>query len=91
MPTNAVLIRIDRENVVQALQEALEKVAGAEGEVALDFSSVQRVDSKALGALEQLACAAESKGVKPELQGVNVEVYKVLKLLKLAPRFSFGN
>lgn len=90
MPMNAVWFHIDGERVVPALQEALEKLASADGELALDFASVRRVDSAALGALEKLACAAESKAVKVVLRGVNVDVYKVLKLLNLTPRFSFG-
>ena len=32
---------------------------------------------------------ADEKGVKVVLRGVNVDVYKVLKLVKLASRFSF--
>jgi anti-anti-sigma regulatory factor len=43
----------------------------------------------ALRALEQLAIAAEDRAAKIWLCGVNVEVYKVLKLVKLGPRFSF--
>lgn len=91
MPTNAVQVQIDGERVAHALEEALAKLADAEGEVALDFSSVRRLDAAALGALEMLACAAESKAVKVVLLKVDVDVYKVLKLLKLAPRFSFAN
>jgi len=41
--------------------------------------------------MEELACIADDKGVKVELRGVNVAVYRVLKLVKLASRFSFVN
>ena len=34
---------------------------------------------------------ADAKTVKVVLRGVNVDVYKVLKLVKLTPRFSFVN
>lgn len=80
---------IDGERVASALQEAGAKLDSAEGEVVLDFSSVQRIDPAALKALEELARLADEKAVKLVLRGVNVEIYKVLTLVKLAPRFSF--
>jgi hypothetical protein len=36
-----------------------------------------------------LARVADEKAVKVALRGVNVDVYKVLKLVKLTRRFSF--
>ena len=91
MATIAVWLKIDEERVVQALHEAAEKLDSVEGEVALDFSSVSRIDSSALRALEEFARLADDKGVKVVLRGVNVSVYKVLKLVKLTSRFSFVN
>ena len=85
----AVWLKIDEERVVQALQEAGQKLDSVEGEVALDFSSVQRIDAIALSAMAEFADIADSKGVKVVLRGVNVGVYKVLKLVNLGPRFSF--
>ena len=85
----AVWLKIDEERVAQALQEAQERLDSVEGEVALDFSSVRRIDSSALRAMEELADIADEKDVKVALRGVNVGVYKVLKLVKLASRFSF--
>jgi len=38
-----------------------------------------------------LAARAQEKSVRLVLRGVKVNVYKVLKLVKLAPRFSFLN
>jgi anti-anti-sigma regulatory factor len=67
----------------ETLQEALEKLDSAKGELVLDFSSVRRIDSSELRALENLANVAEEKSVKVALSGVNVDVYKVLKLVKL--------
>jgi anti-anti-sigma regulatory factor len=55
----------------------------------LDFSTVRRVDPAALSAMEELAAVAEGKDVKLALRGVNIDIYKVLKLAKLVPRFSF--
>jgi anti-anti-sigma regulatory factor len=87
----AVFLKIDEERVVQALQEAGDKLDSAEGEMVLDFSSVRRIDPSALRGMEEFAGIANGKGVKVALRGVNVDVYKVLKLVKLASRFSFVN
>jgi len=85
----ALLLKIDPERVADCLQELCAKLDSAKGETVLDFSSVQRIDAKAIRALEELARLADAKAVKIGLRGVNVEIYKVLKLVKLAPRFSF--
>ncbi len=82
---------MDGERLVQALEEGRERLDGAEGEVVLDFAAVRRVDAAALRAMEQLAAGAEDKQVKIKLRGVSAEVYGVLKLAKLAPRFFFLN
>ncbi len=87
----AVFLNIDDQRVVPALQEAGEKLDGTQGETVLDFSSVRRIDSSALRALEEFARLADGKTVKVVLRGVNVDVYKVLKLMKLTRRFSFVN
>jgi anti-anti-sigma regulatory factor len=89
MPINAVWLRIDGERVADAVQQSIEKVDSAEGEVVLDFSSVRRIDATALKAMEKLAGIADDGAVKVVLCGVTVDIYKVLKLMKLAPRFSF--
>ena len=80
---------IDEKHLVIALQEAEEKL-GTDHEAILDFSAVRRVDSITLQAIEEFARIAEEKTVKVVLVGVNVAVYKVLKLVKLTRRFSFG-
>jgi anti-anti-sigma regulatory factor len=82
-------LKIDEERVVQGVQEAGEKLNSVEGEVALDFSTVLRLDASALEAMEALVGIADNKGVKVMLRGVHVGVYRVLKLVKLAARFSF--
>ena len=89
MATIAAWLSLDEKRVVPALQEAAEKLDGAEGEVVLDFISVRRIDSRGLRAMEEFASIADKKAVKVVLRGVNVDVYKVLKLLKLTQRFSF--
>ena len=89
MTTMTIWPKIEEGRIAQAVQEAGEKLNGTEGEVMLDFSSVRRIDTGAVRALEELAGVAASKGVKVVLRGVNVEVYKVLTLLRLKSRFSF--
>lgn len=81
--------KIDAERVVPSLDEAREKLESADGEMILDFSSVCRIDTRALRAIAELAAGAEDKGVKLVLRGANIDVYRVLKLMKLAQRFSF--
>jgi anti-anti-sigma regulatory factor len=82
-------LKIDEERVVQALHEAGERLQRIDDELALDFSSVRRVDTTVIRALEEFAGRADERGVKVVLRDVNVDVYKVLKLVKLARRFSF--
>jgi len=84
-------IEIDGEHLVQALQEAGEKVASGDGDVVLDFTAVHRIDPAALRAMEKLAGLADDKAIKVALRGVHVDIYKVLKLVRLTPRFSFLN
>lgn len=87
----AAWLKIDEERVVQALQEASKTLDSAEDEVVLDFSSLRRIDPSVLRAMEEFAGKADNKGVKVVLRGVNVDVYKVLTLVKLTSRFSFVN
>jgi anti-anti-sigma regulatory factor len=87
----ALWLEIDEKDVLRALQEAGEKLESVQGELVLDFSSVLRLDSRSLRAMEEFTSMAAEKGVKVVLRGVNVGVYKVLKLVRLASRFSFVN
>jgi hypothetical protein len=77
--TIAVLRKVDNQNVASALEEVQKSLNRAQGEVVLDFSSVARLDGIALSSLKVI------------LRGVNVNVYKVLVLMKLTSRFSFVN
>jgi anti-anti-sigma regulatory factor len=90
MATITGCVKIDRERMVDDLQEIGDCLDRADSEVVLDFSSVRRIDPSALRALESLAGIAGENGVTLELRDVSVDVYKVLKLAKLAPRFRFG-
>ncbi len=83
-----VLLNIGEKRVVPALQEAVAKLDATQSEAVLDFSSVHRIDSGALRAMEEFIGVADEKGVKVVLSGVGVGVYKVLKLAKLTSRFT---
>jgi anti-anti-sigma regulatory factor len=86
--TTATLLEIDPHRVAGCLRELHAQLDTANGEMVLDFSSVRRIDAQAVRALEELASLAEAKAVKIALRDVNVDIYKVLKLVKLALRFS---
>jgi hypothetical protein len=90
MATIADCVNIDGERLVETVQEIGSWVDSANSEVVLDFSCVRRIYPNGLRALEELAGIADEKEVTLELRGVSVDVYKVLKLAKLAPRFQFG-
>ena len=91
MSNVAVMQKLDAGNLVNALHETLAKLDSGTGELVLDLAAVGRVNTAAIRALEALAARAEEKAVKPVLRGVNVEVYKVLKLAGLANHFTFAN
>jgi len=81
----------DAHAAARMVREAGEKLGQADGELVIDFSAVRRIDARQIGALENVANKAGGSGVKIALRGVNVDVYKALKLVKLASRFSFAN
>ena len=87
MTTNRVWLNVDPECLVLQ-KDAVEKLQSAEGELVLDFSSVVRIDSRAALAMEELADLASQRSQKIELHAVNTTMYRTLKLLKLAPRFT---
>ena len=84
-------IKIDEKISPTVLREAEEKLLAGDSEVTLDFSSVSRVDAPTLHELAELARIADAKAGRVNLRGVNVEVYKVLKLVKLTQKFSLAN
>jgi anti-anti-sigma regulatory factor len=90
MAVSSVWLNIDGDRVAEALHGVGDKLEAVDGELTLDFSSVRRVDPGAIRAMEELASTAEEKAVKLVLRGVNVEVYKVLKLVRLDRRYAFA-
>jgi anti-anti-sigma regulatory factor len=80
----------ERDGRTDALvRSALERLDTARDEVILDFSGVRRVDPVALRSLAELAAKAEARSVRILLEGVNIEIYKVLRLVGLGTQFSF--
>lgn len=89
MPANSAWLIADSGGATRTLEEVFDNLDKADGDVVLDFSAVHRLDTKALDIMHRLAGKAGEKAIKVELRGVNVEIYKVFKLVKLAPRFTF--
>ncbi|HZD32361.1 MAG TPA: STAS domain-containing protein [Candidatus Angelobacter sp.] len=80
---------VDGDHIAESLQRAQAKSASGEGNLVLDFTGVRRIDPSGVSALEEIVNAGEP--AKVVLVGVNVTVYKVLKLAKLGGRLSFIN
>ena len=86
-----VLLKLVEGTAAGALQDALAGFDGAQGEAIVDFSAIPRVDAGAVEALDAFIREAEGKAIKVTLSGVNAEIYRVLKLVKLAPKVSFAD
>jgi len=85
----SMLLKIAEPQAAAQLRAAQQKLSEA-GELAIDFSEVRRLDSNGMQALLELASHADERTVKVVLHGVNVDVYKVLKLVKLDSQFCFA-
>lgn len=82
---------IEQQNVVEDLEQAGKKLDPEQDPQILDFAAVRRIDSGGLRAIQDFAQRADEKKVKVVLRGVDVNVYKTLKLAHLTCRFSFVN
>jgi anti-anti-sigma regulatory factor len=81
-------LKVDEARMVVTLQEIGSKLESTVGDVIVDFSDIRRVDPAALEALTEFVDTADEKAVNVVLRGVSVDVYRVLKLARLAKRFS---
>ena len=90
MSTIAEFLKVDGDRVAECIHEVHMQLDTARDQTRLDFSSVARITPQDLRAMEELVERAENQSVKVVLCGVNVDIYKVLKLVKLAARFSFA-
>jgi anti-anti-sigma regulatory factor len=89
--TIAVLQKADNESVASILRDSEKSLNRAQDEVLIDFSSIARLDASSLRSLVEFASKAKQASIKVKLRGVNVDVYKVLLLMKLTSQFSFVN
>ena len=90
MTPPVVCIKVEPANASQPWQnEAVEQVNRSEEQVVLDFSAVERIDVSMAAALGRLADHAGQRSATVALRGINVGVYKVLRLLRLASKFSY--
>ena len=86
-----VVWNIDEQSVIGTLEKAALSLEHERDHPVLDFSSMRRIDSRCLRALQEFAHRAEDKKIKATLRGVNVNIYKALKLAGLTRCFSFVN
>ena len=91
MTTNGTWLKVDGKRPVTDLHDAINSLDRTESELVIDCSEVRRLDPRAVEALEELAKKADDRHVRVVLHGAGVEVYKVLRLVKLTARFSFTN
>jgi len=87
MHMKIVSLKVDEGRLVASLRQLAAELKGTD-DVILDFSPVRRVDPAALEALADFVDTAEEKTVNVVLSGVNIDVYRVLKLARLTTRFS---
>lgn len=84
-------LNINEQNVREALEKAAEGLEGEQNHPVLDFSAVRKIDAPGLRALQKFVQKAEEKKIKVVLRGVDVNVYKTLKLARLTRNFAFVN
>jgi hypothetical protein len=58
----SAVLRIDDQQITQCLEEACDKMDTADGELVLEFSSVDCLEPSAVRALKALANKAEDRG-----------------------------
>ncbi len=84
-------VKIDAVRMAESLNSAGERLSSADGELVLDFSSIQRIDGGAISSLHKLSQSAEQKNVRLVLRGTNIDIYRVLKLARMDTHFTFTN
>ena len=89
MSTISTLHQAETADLVESLRQAKSRLSSADGDLVLDLSSVRRIGPGVLKHLQELASISESTKTRVTLRGVSVDVYKVLKLMRLSSHFSF--
>lgn len=91
MMTNTLLFRVDPADLPAALDEARAAFERSQdSEVMLDLAALARIDTAGVAALVELARAAADRNVRLRARGVNVAVYKVLRLAGAADGIAFA-
>ncbi len=80
---------IDEGHLAEQVLDIRAKLAAEGPEILLDFFLAQTLDPAGMRALQELAGAADIENVKIVLRGVNIEMYKALKLAGLSDSFAF--
>ena len=91
MASSPTTVTSDKQLLTAALDHAVKQLDDAAKEIVLDFSSIRHIHSSDLRRLEEFAHAAEVKKIRVLLRGVNVDVYKALKLARITREFEFVN
>jgi anti-anti-sigma regulatory factor len=87
----AVFLKIDEQSLVASLEKLAEQMDVDKLELALDFSAVHRVDSRGSRAIAEFARKTEENNIKVVLRGINIDLYKTMKLMRLTRHFSFAS
>ncbi len=82
-----MLVELGPGQITAALQKLQRDLAA--GQAVLDFRTVQRLDVDDMRALEDLGNRAAEIKACLVLRGVNVDLYKAIKLMKTTARFSY--
>lgn len=85
----ASVVAVEEASLISLLEKTGQSSQNTRGELVLDFSAVRRIDAAGLRVLEEFARSAGEKELNVILRGVQVDLYKALKLIGLTDQFSF--
>ena len=88
MGTVAMLVNLEDGTLAAALEEVSGRLENGGRHLVLDFSSVERLSTAEVHAIDEFTRTADEKGVKVIIRGLDVELYRALKLAKLPVRLS---
>ncbi len=86
---SSVQHEFETKRFLESLLQAKEQLCGTATEMVMDLSAVRRIDPEVIKQLEELVSVAKSRKIRLVLRGVSVDIYKVLKLMKLSAQFSY--
>jgi ABC-type transporter Mla MlaB component len=89
--TVAIVLKMEESTAASTLLENRAGLGACGADVVLDFAAMRRIDTATVAALQEFSRAASQQNVRMVLRGVSVDIYKVLKLVKLTAPLSFVN